>query len=304
MISGTLLLTDRNESYSFIIKKRFLRILCALIIFTGVLYAETLYRDNDKFTMHTFVKYVIGGPNDLGGGAYWYLYCYLGLLLFLPFLRRITNGITKQDFFLLIILHFILASLLPMLNIVLNINQISTIDISGDFVNSVVFANLKVLFYPIIGFYIDRKVIINKVGKKHMGLLAILTFLGIMASSACTFYEGTHGEMKFTQNYVQLFDYLTTIFTFLFIKWFVIKGFNDNCPERLKRLIITIGSLTFAIYLFDPVLKRLLYKRFDALLETRMPTLGISIAWCFASMILGSILTLLLKRIPGIKNIL
>ena len=42
MISGTLLLTDRQETYKTIITKRFLRILYVLLIFTAVLCFTTL----------------------------------------------------------------------------------------------------------------------------------------------------------------------------------------------------------------------------------------------------------------------
>ena len=69
----------------------------------------------------------------MGGGAYWYLYCYLGFLLLLPLLRRIANGMTKQDFILLLLIHFIFSSLMPVINMILGAYEIPGISISGNF---------------------------------------------------------------------------------------------------------------------------------------------------------------------------
>lgn len=303
MISGTLLLASREEKYSEIIKKRFLRILFALILFTGLLQIVELCKEGGTFSIYKFVLYVIGEPAAIGGGPYWYLYCYLGFVLFLPLLRRMISGITKEDFVLILILHFVVVSFLPILNTILGAYNIESIVVGSDFVDSIVISKAKFLFFPILGYYVDRKIEIDRIGEKHIFCLTGLAITGIAVSCACTMYEGTHGKMVFTQNYVQLFDYITAVWAFLIIKIWVLKRFNDNCPERLARIIADISGLTLGIYLFDPVFKKIFCTDFYMCLEPHLGTLCVSVIWCILSMLFGGTVTYMLKKIPLIKKI-
>ena len=69
-------------------------------------------------------------------------------------------------------------------------------------------------------------------------------------------------------------------------------------------VICFIGSLTLGIYLLDPCLKYVLYRRYEGLAEPLFPTLIVSIGWVILSMILGGVITCILKRIPIIKRII
>lgn len=65
-----------------------------------------------------------------------------------------------------------------------------------------------------------------------------------LLSNFCTYYEGiTTGA--YTQNYVQLFDYLTSIVVFLIIKYiFTVK---QSEKVGVEKVICLGGSLTFGI---------------------------------------------------------
>lgn len=94
-----------------------------------------------------------------------------------------------------------------------------------------------------------------------------------------TFYTYNEGMTTgtFTQNYVQMFDYITAI--------------------------CSIGSLTFGMYLLDPFWKLLFYKPYERNAEVLLPTLLVSFGWCIISMTLGGILTYIFKKIPLIKKL-
>lgn len=304
MISGTLLLTDRQETYSTILKKRFLRILYALMAATLALYLVTIIRRSQSFSLLQYIRYVLGESVDIGGRAYWYLYCYLGFLLLLPFFRRITQGITKADFILLMTIHVIFNSALPMINLLLESRGIEAISVSAHFTGTLRLALAKVMFYPLIGYYIDRKIDINRLKAKHFAALFLAVCVGILLASACTFWEGTHGDMTFTQNYVELFDYLPAIFVFLLIKKLAAAHDNFAAHPNFAHSVTLIGGLTFGIYLMDPILRRLFFSGFEKALDPHMLSILVSILWCFLSMIVCGLITDLLKKVPGIRRIL
>lgn len=127
--------------------------------------------------------------------------------------------------------------------------------------------------------------------------------LGIFLSNLCTYYEATTLG-TYTQNYVQLFDYLTAIVVFLLAKSMVFKVAQKRYKYEITKVIYLVGSLTFGIYLFDPILKVILYPKYEALAEPLLPTLIVSFGWIMISMICGGCLTYIMKKIPGVKRLM
>ena len=193
---------------------------------------------------------------------------------------------------------------MPVINMILGAYEIPGISISGNFSGALNLANSKVMFYPLIGFYIDHKVDMEKMTGKKVALMMLAGFVGIVISNTCTYYQGTHSPNGFTQDYVQLFDYLTTICVFVLIKYTAVK-FNDfSGIPRFCRIVTLIGELTFGIYLMDPIWKKLFYRQFEAVLEPSMITILVSVLWCLTSMCLGGIVTFALKKIPVFRKLL
>ncbi|MEY8258622.1 acyltransferase [Erysipelotrichaceae bacterium 66-17] len=303
MISGTLLLTDKQESYKKIIQKRFMRIIYALALFTLILYLVSIGQHQVKWSFSQYLWYLFAEPIDIGGRAYWYLYCYLGFLLLLPILRRITKGMTKADFILLLSVHFFFSSLIPIVNIILTSHGIDNIVISPHFSEALDLALDKVMFYPLIGYYIDHSIDLKNTKPKQIILLCLFGIAGIVVSNICTYYEGTHGDMIFTQNYVSLFDYISTICVFILIKYICLKHNGYIAHPHFVKTVTLIGSLTYGIYLIDPVLKKLVYIPFETILEPFMITFFVSILWCLTSMIIGGLITFELNKVSIFKKI-
>lgn len=235
-----------------------------------------------------------------GGGSYWYLYSYVGFLLVLPFLRSISKNLQKKDFIFLLVIRFIFSSCVDIVNLFISIRGYSSIIISNDFIDSLHVALGRSVFYPLIGYYLDHEININNIKRKSWIILSLCIFGGIFTSCLCTYYEGISSGSGFTQNYVMLFDYLSTIGAFLFIKKFCSKhNFQD-----LGGKINFFGSLTFGIYLIDPILKYFLYANFEQLLEPYLITIIVSLLWCVFSLMVGGTITFLLKKIPPFNNLI
>ena len=182
-------------------------------------------------------------------------------------------------------------------------NNVPVLSISGYFSGTLNLATSKVLFYPLIGYYIDNNISVEKIKRPSVILLVLCAYMGIVISYFCTFYQGTHNAMKYTQDYVTLFDYLTTICAFVLIKYFCYKNMNFSNYPQFTRVITTIGPLTFGIYLLDPVLKGIMYSQFYEALRPEVMKIIVSILWCFTSMLLGGIITYLLKKVPVLNKI-
>lgn len=119
MISGALLF-GRSDDFISVQKKRTLRIIYLLVLFNAILFIIQKYeflvkgKSPDLKIKDFFLSLL--NKSIPGAGTYWYLYAYLGVLFLLPFMQRIAKEITKTEIIALIILHFVTASLFPMIN--------------------------------------------------------------------------------------------------------------------------------------------------------------------------------------------
>lgn len=302
MISGALLL-KKQEKMEKILRKRFLRFLILIFIFEAGMFfcykINATYNNLQyEFSIKRFLNGFMAGNLD-GVQSYWYLYAYLGILLILPFMQRIANGLTKVEVSVLLTGHFLFCSFLPVMNLVLSSYKLDTICLSNDF--SVPFIVVKAFFYPIIGYYLEYFIDISKFRKRHIIRMIILLIVGILISNCCTYIEKIQIG-SYTQNYVELFDYMSAIIIFLLIKYIVCS--YENIFMKNARKICILGSLTLGIYLLDPYLKLFLYYKYEMFMIQKFPVLVVSIGWVLISMFLGATITAIIRKLPGLKRIL
>lgn len=286
MISGMLLL-GRNITYSDIGKK-IGRILIYLITFEILItvaesYMQYRHMGILTFDLVVFLRSILAG-NIYGAGAYWFLYAYIAFLLMLPLLEKIAININAKDISYIIIIHFICFTALPIINLVLYFKMLDEIVLNSYIVFP--FGVLKCIFYPLIGYYLDKKINIEDLGWKPICLSVVVSCCGIAISGMCTLAEGMYLG-RYSENFTELFDYITAITFFLLIKRIISKG---KMSVRTERKIILWGSLTFGIYLIDPVLKVILFNKYISFFRGRIPLIS-SIIWCFVSMCLGGTIT-------------
>ena len=205
---------------------------------------------------------------------------------------------TFNDFIVLLSIHFIFSSLLPGINFILSILGMEKIVLTANF--AIPISTVKQLFYPLIGYYLDHNIEIKKLTPVKITVLLMLAFGGILLSSGCTVIEGVFTG-TYTQNYVQMFDYVTTICVFLIVKKiFSVVEFD----QIFIKLILLIGNLSFGIYLLDPYLKLILLGKANRLLEPLFPTLIVSGIWVIITIFVGGGITFILKKIPWIRKLL
>ena len=257
MVGGALLLNDRRESYREIIRKRVSKILILITVSATVIYLLHCYKTNTALSLGSYLKMLISGPYDVGGVAYWYLYSYVGFLLLLPILRRVAKDMNGQDFGMLLIAHFVIATVVPVANLIPVAHGIERIKLDSDLTGALNIAVNKPIFYPLIGYYVDRKIDLAKISLRHIVSLILASAAGIIFSCFCTFYEGMYNDMNFTQHYVQIFDYLITITVFVAVKFFFAQIEHKSWFPKISGVLVSVGGLTLGMYLLDPVWRNL-----------------------------------------------
>ena len=305
MISGALLL-DRKEDFSVVIKKRIPRF--ALLLFVAEL---GIFLLNALIDMHngaeadlspvSFIRMFLAG-NIPGAGSYWFFYAYLSFLLMLPFLRPIAAACGKRELILLLSVHALVWSVLPLADLFLMMNGRLTLQISQDL--SFPPAVVQPFFYSILGYCLTHRVPAEKLKGKQLWLLFAASAAGIAVSSFCTLEYAKLKGINYTEEYFRMFDYVTAIFVFLLIRYLMEKRRPALSEGRFAAVMRYLGPLCLGIYLLDPVWKKLVYPFYSRNFAGEVPGLWFSLVWIVFSFIAGAIVTRILKCIPFIKRFL
>lgn len=286
MISGALLI-DKEENYVTLFKKRILRFLIVIVVANSIIWFLYFPIDLKKLFLG-----IVGGKIQ---GSYWYLYSYLGMLFCLPFIRKMAKNLATNDFWFMLIVHFIYVSIIPCINFFLEFNG-DVIQLSSNF--NVLLMIESSIFYPLMGYWLSI-VDLEKVNRKIIIGTIVVTLMGITIESAFTVYEGHTSE--YTQHYVMLFDYLVAICCFIIVR----KIFSYISVSRnAENVLALLGSVTFGVYLFDPMIKKYLYSVIEDILEPILPTLLVSLIWCLISFAICGSITYLLRKNKVIRSIL
>ena len=303
MISGILLL-GRQEDLKTLFRKRILRHTLVILIFSAIYYV--LYRVKGGSSGMGLGRSVweficLAAANEVEGSReLWFLYAYLGFLFMLPFLRRIAAGAEKKDLWYLMALRFVLYSLLPTLNLLLQCAGMQQLSLSEDFI--LPFVMFDAFFFPLFGYLLDRQFIVSAFTKKQILLLLGVLLFSILNPVIFTYIQGQRfGE--YTQNFIQKYDYLLAGALFLLFKFLFTEGAFSR-REGIQKAVLFLGPLAFGIYLFDHLLKEVLWAPYYLKVEPLVPTLLMSAGWIVISFIICGAFTYFLKKIPGIRRLI
>ena len=305
MVSGAVLL-GREEDCRAVLGRRALRIAAVTVLYSAALYCYlgvyyTVYKKWDfDFSVQRFF-YGLAALNLESADTYWFLYAYMSYLLLLPFLRRIARGMNALEFRLLIGLHFLVCSALPLLNLLLaslgkpelTLYKELTLPLAGG----------KAFFYPLIGYYLDTAVDIRGLKRKKLAALCLAGAAGLIAMCLCTYAEAARtGE--YAQSFVTLFDYAAAIAVFLLVKRLVLVTRPALGEGKTARRVCLLGSLAFGVYLLEPYFKVVLWSPYLRLMSPYLHAYPLSLLWIAAVFPLGALITWGLKKLPVLKKLL
>jgi len=291
MISGALLL-GKDEDIRTIWNKRVLRFIVVLITFSYIqmIYNCAILKNFNNFSIGGTFNKILAEPIR---PQYWYLYTYISFLMMLPFLRKLAKGIDRQQFVYLLVLASVIQDIFPLLSLKLGIQGI----------NFNIFLNSVNTLYPLLGYYISQCSDGLIMKKRTYILLFIISCLGITIAVKMTLWH--HEKFnEWAEWYITLFSSWMAVTVFIFVK--MITESLTACKRLTKKgisIINFISKTTFGIYLTENVLESITQPIFNILNEI-LPTLIACLLWLIATMIVGSIIIGILKKIPIIKKLL
>ena len=287
MVSGALLL-PKEESLQEIYSKRVLRIIKVIILFTMIRYCyECFWVKKMAFSILGLIELIFTGKLFV---PYWFLYAYLSILLVLPFLKKMVKNMDKKEMHIITLLILVFYALMPVISAVFNLN----------FEISFVFG--VTCCYCILGYYLEDVISEDMYTRKNTLWAVMIVVVSIVLSYwLVTKDRRTLGGVAD--------EYSSVLSCFIaFCIFFIIKAIWGNAAEKRKNIvidksIIVIGSCSFGIYLIEDYLRNGLSIICDTIAPytTILPACAV---WLTAVIMLCVVIVSVLKKIPGLKEIL
>ncbi len=296
MISGALLLR-KVESFSTVYKRRFLKML-AILFLTSVVY-QIYYctRDNQVFQMAAFFRRFYSKNFSV---ALWYLYAYLGILTVLPFFQKLAHQMTVQDFLYMAGLFILLTGIRPIVEYRLWHGELAMNSIFQrwtTFISDTTGGRSVVFLF--LGYFLEHVLPERHYTVKN-ALVGVL--LSVLAIGVCCYITVYKAKFTGIQKSVEMFHMNLTVIPACTI-YFCAKLFfkRIHVSPRTENIIYYLGGTVFGIFLLEGILRRETQFVFKAL-EPSLGTMSATFVWIFCALVLGIVVTSLLKKIPLIKR--
>ena len=169
MTSGALLLC-KEESIKQVICGRFLKYLTVLSVASVMQYLYTCFvYDPQPLSVSAFFTKLYTRNMEV---AYWYMYAYLAYILLLPLLRHLAKAMTEQEFLWMFFLYGFI-NFLDIIDFLIWKGQ-KTHNIYFSF-----FISVNYVFFPLMGYYIDKKMSEKLYTWKTVFLMSIVSIASI-----------------------------------------------------------------------------------------------------------------------------
>ena len=291
MISGSLLI-PKEESIGDLYKKRVLRMVIVLIVFSLLQYILLIVTDNVEISLRYFITHI---TTQSIVAQYWYLYAYLAYLICLPLLRKMARNMTDKEFKYIFAAFLIIEGLLAVLLFIFNIGEMTAFF-------TIPFFN-RVVIYPLLGYYME-----NRMTKKQYTLKGVFIFTGLIIAVLAlivvnTLYRNLPYE-QFTDYdkglYVTGFTAVLDAGIFYIVKFIFM---DRKVPKALEFIITALGSTVFGVYLIESIIRSNTTKVYDAMVPYigRFPSAWV---WSVFVFLTGAVIIYIVKLIPGVKKLL
>lgn len=288
MISGALLL-NKEESIKTLYKKRIVRIIIVIFIASFIQYLYKIKSDFGTFDIFAFLK-TIYTKNIIV--PYWFLYSYLGFLIMLPFLRNLVKNMKKEHYYYLFTIYVIYKIIMPIIT--------QQLDMSVN-------ANLKLILLetniicPIVGHFCENILDIRKINKKMIIFATIALIVVLVTGVTLTMLEVQNTGNKKIETYLSYGSVFIAMYTYILTKSIFYKS---ELPNWVNNIIITIGGCSFGIYLIEKILRKFMLDKIVSKLSPFIKTMPACLVSIACIICIGTVIIMILKKIPICKKIL
>lgn len=298
MVSGALLLEDsREEPLRVLFRKRILRTALLLVLISLVYYLWQRVLWDAPASLPEFLELLYAGRIIT---PLWYLYAYLGFLLALPLLRRLARALGNREFFYWAALALLFQGLLPTLNVWLWKEQAPTCGLSLGWLLE------QAVFYPCLGYFAEHRLQQTQLTRRRIALLWLGSLAGIAISALLTARAAQQSGICTEAASQGFFSCFTPLLAFTLYLTARKRLGQKQAQTRGGRLLCALGGSTLGIYLLHVLLMN--QPPLSTLVATLTargcnPMLAI-LLFCAIVWLAGCALSLLAKRLPGLKKLL
>ena len=251
MISGALLL-GRDESVGQVWKKRILRFVIVLFVFSYIHLIDTAVNSGTmaSFDFPASFKSIIEGPVR---SSYWFLYSYISFLIMLPLLRLLAKHMALKDGLYLFVTGALVMDGFRLFRLC---TGVSGIDLNIYFCE-------MIMFYPLVGFIMEKywDEIISKIDRKKMVVVVIFGIAGLMISVGLTYREYLLSG-NWTETWITFSDPLLAVLVFTGVKKICANLSQEEHPLFVRAVTVAGGSM-FGIYLLENILRNTVVRKYD-----------------------------------------
>lgn len=280
MITGALLI-PKAEDWKIILKKRVVRILIVLFVFSAIIYLlECFLWNQEVFSVIGFIDLFLKGDIQ---ESYWYLYEYIGILLLLPMIGAMARNMDDNTMKYFVSLAMILKVGVAVINY-----------FTGYTVQFDSFIVADSVFYVILGDYLENR--IKKYEDVSNTKLVIAGLCSILFTILLVIWDRKmSGEWH--EYILSMFTPLLTISVYMLLKKQCMK-LNEN---KIAKIIRFLGSCSFGVYLVERIGQRIFLKSYIWLCDKTFGVLACLI-YVMSILALGFIIVGFLRKNKAVRR--
>lgn len=295
MITGALMLSKEPPALKKLWGEKIPKMVFILLFWSFFYYLREVYKGWAVFGMREFL---IGCYESEWLVPLWYLYSYIPLLMSIPVLYRLANGLSNKEFLYTIALVLFFEDIQPTVEYLLWEGGHT---LNGSF--NLHWLCSSILIYPCLGYFLHTRAKDYWDGKK-LGLLWVADLFVLLLSSYLTFKEAYLTGAPASDRFLKQFTLVNAATVFVTCQYCM----NRFTPaEWIKKCIISMGGATFGIYVLHIFVMRM-YDVVDVygylIGGLPLPQLLLGLLYCLIIFLGGYLLTVVLKRIPLLRKTL
>ena len=284
MISGGLLL-GKQESLRTLFKKRILKIIVVLFVFSILMYIYKCFTENYNFSVSEYFTIFVSGQVI---PSYWYLYAYLAYLLCLPLLRILAEKMESKHYIYLFVLDLLLGTIPNILNLWFadfSLNQFLAIPFTE-----------TILFFPLMGYGLSKAINEGALKRSYQNLLIFLGLTSYVLTYIFTRIYDLPRE-EFTSFDKGIFQSSCINCLILAVFAMVASHYTKKAPSKERASYLAkLSSTVFGIYLIETPIRESL-RPLAIQMDAHLPQVVVTILWCLTVMVLAGILVYTTKSI-------
>lgn len=303
MVSGAVLLRKKEDAAT-VYTKRIPRIIIVLLIFSVLRYFYDYYMMTYGSMVYWSEAYGINagaGGAEIGIGdfitrfisgriflPYWFLYFYIGILLVLPFISKMTRNMNLTDWKYLAAVELVLV-FIGIMKVLTGVELAVPIFIP-DSVCAFVFGYMAESVIP--GDWISK-------GRNIVGIFGASVIM-IAFEVAITLTLGDpSGDSGIV--YTSILGQIIAFNVLLIARGISLK--INRSPKRIASIICYVGGCTFGLYLIEDYIRQMLTFIYDKLSPV-MTVMPACIVWVICSFVVGTMVVGIIKKLPGIGKLI